>query len=84
MAQATLSPDTMTLAASGMAVANPLVGEAVELAQELTQIEMIYGEDCVAAVQRALRSSPSPWRVVVENTVLQWAHDHPRFHLNEF
>jgi hypothetical protein len=50
-----------------------LVTSALELAKELNQIRYVYGEECCARVEMALRQANSDdWRSIVNAVLVQW------------
>lgn len=55
--------------------------EAALFEDEMHQIELIYGKECVVYVRKAISESTAVWRVAVENALFQWTADHPRYEL---
>jgi len=56
------------------------VPEALQLADEIAQIRALYGLDCAAFVEAALRQSRSDdWRAVVSGAISAWER-HRRKH----
>ena len=50
------------------------VEEAIALAEELTQIRVCYGDDCLRFVEQALRRSRAEdWRTTVSGAVNLWS-----------
>jgi len=58
--------------------------EAFVMADELDQIRLVYGDDCLTFVKKSLLLSGNPdWKGIVSGAVFSWQQGHPHMNLDD-